>query len=126
MAVSERGIVEVLDVVIGDGIENLRAEGFVHFVISAENRACYDVETVEFCDLMIGESGGMNEFLGWIERWDKGSVGESCVFSGREGGSYVAICLAHCQSTSQAMRKYASSMASCETHAQACFCCGGR
>ncbi len=61
MVVSESGIVEVLDVMFGDGVNNLRVEGFVNFVIGVENGAGNDVETVEFYGLMVGESGGMNK-----------------------------------------------------------------
>ena len=85
--VAVSGIVEVvLNVLICDGVDNLRAECFVDFIIRAENGAGNDVETVDFCDLVVGESGGMiDNFLGWIERWNERSVGESCVCSWREG-----------------------------------------
>ena len=85
VAVSESGIVEVLDVVICDGVENLRAEGFIDFIVRAENGAGNDVETVDFCDLVVGESGGMIDNLGWINWWHERSIGESCVGIGREG-----------------------------------------
>ncbi len=91
MAVSESVIVEVLDVVIRDGIDNLRAEGFVDYVMGAQHGADDDLETVEFRDFVFGESGKMNEYLRRIERCNKGSVGESCVFSGREGEGSLAM-----------------------------------
>jgi hypothetical protein len=44
----------------GDGVNNLRVEGFVIFVVGAENGAGNGVETDDFYGLMVGESGRMN------------------------------------------------------------------
>ena len=40
VSISEGCVVEVLDVVIGDGLNDLGAKCFVHFVVRAEDRAC--------------------------------------------------------------------------------------
>ena len=91
VAVSERGIVKVFDVVIGDSVDDLRAEGLVDFIVSAENGAGDAVETVKFCDLVVGESCGMIEHLRRIDGWNERNVGESGVFSGREGEGNVSM-----------------------------------
>ncbi len=61
VAVAEGGVVEVLNVVIGDGVNDLSAEGFVDFVVGAEDGARSCVKAIEFCNLMGGETGGMLE-----------------------------------------------------------------
>ncbi len=47
VAVAEGWVVKVLNVVIGDGVDDLSAEGFVDFIVGAEDGACSCVKAIE-------------------------------------------------------------------------------
>ena len=91
MSISKSGIVEVFDVMIGDGIDDLGTKGLVDFVVSAEDRACDEVEAIDFGDLVGSEAGRMFNDWCWVcGRQDRNSREDGIVCWGK-GESDVAV-----------------------------------
>jgi hypothetical protein len=91
VSVSEGRIVQVLDVVIGDGVDDLSTEGFVDFVVGAEDGASSGVNAIELRDLMSGETCGMLEDGWWVVGGKKRDGGEKCIVGGGEGEGDMAM-----------------------------------
>ena len=91
MAIAEGGIVKILNVVVGDGCDDLGAKSLVDFVVGSEDGAGASVDAVEFGDLMGGKAGGVFADRSGIDGWKKRDVEEESVFGGREGEANVAM-----------------------------------
>ena len=75
MAVAEGGVVEVFDIVISDGCDDLGAKGLVYFVVGAKDGACCRVKAVELRDL-VGRGAGGEVWNGWrVDGGDEGNGG---------------------------------------------------
>ena len=91
VTISKGGIVEVLDVVVSDGVDDLSAESFVDFVVGAEDGAGGGVEAVEFSNLMRGEARRMFDDGSRVVGGKERDGGENRVFGGGKGEGDVAM-----------------------------------
>ena len=91
MSISKSGIVEVFDVMIGDGIDDLGTKGLVDFVVSAEDRACDEVEAIDFGDLVGSEAGRMFNDWCWVSGRQERYRREDGIVGSGEGERDVAV-----------------------------------